>query len=423
MATEWAILEFRPYISAKISSFTEVLENLDPSTNPSYPWLMWFKTKFETLVDPYFRDNFRDYLLSQFTDDPMRCITKFALKAELKKISKLYAGEQRVFTMSPLEHCIAVNLFDLDCNKQLYDAALYTSSCCGLATQHHGFDAIIRHLSRFPFCYEYDCRFHEMTFGVWLHKAVFKLRQALFQVPLTLEQRKAHWNLTKDKFSGWTVNSEGKLFWLNSCNKSGQSSTLVDNTFGSLIRLYAIFIRIFFEKFGYMPNYRTHFTTHVAVACVGDDINFSTDYDWFTFDIVSQYAYTMFFSVFVSDHPEPRPACEVPFLSQVPVKGPDGCWQGILDRNKMLSSLVYSGEDSSYLNDLIRLFGLRNQSGNDLEFVAICDEALKWFAQYFPLWQNDPEFHLAMSNYLSPQDLYDLWHSTALKARVSTGSL
>lgn len=418
----WAVRsvvhQLKPFISAELSPIQRVVEYSDFSTNPGYPWLLWHPTKMSAWLDRRFQESFQSYFDSQFTDSPMLAFTKFFLKGELRTLAKMLDNDQRVIAGVAFEHVLSTNVFDLDFNQQLYASACQTFSCAGMSMMHHGMDRVVQRLSRFPNAYELDAFRHEMTFHEWLHEDVASVRKALYAVPLTPYEEKGYDNLVRQKYSGPMLDSTGSVYWLPRSQKSGQSSTLPDNTLGSELRFEMCFCDLWLKAFGVWPTIRDYLDNVVTVV-VGDDLNFScSDHvsHFFNMYTISHWFFKEMNLIMKTDHWEPQPASSLSFLSHVPVlqKTSHVCHVPVLDYSKLCSSLFLGGQDFTFLGDLRRLVGLRIVGWTNLKFRTLCDYVLRTLVPFFPLWQGSQEFRDIMNGWLPDDELFELWHAAGL---------
>jgi hypothetical protein len=411
LATEWMIASYSPLIRAGLMSENECLRHMDGSTNPGWPELLSYKDKRSCVWDVRWQREYDSYKSSMFTDFPERIFSKFSMKPELLKVSKLDAAEQRIINMTGLKHCLLCNCFDLDFNLQLTNACGLNGSRVGMSMQKHGAHDYVTSLSSHKYAFELDAWRQEMSFQRFLCEAVTKIRRGCVAAlsSLTSLFGKAYTYVAREKFEGPVVDSEGWVYWLSWILKSGQISTLHDNTLGSEARLMAVFISLYHKEYGVWPTLHD-WKTRVSVCIVGDDVNYSTDDEWFFAEHVIPEYYRLFYVVMKTDTYEPRSAHELTFLSHEIYLHPDGCFQGKLNSEKMLCSLLFNGETQDFLGDLQRVVSIRQMVGNNPEMVDLCDKIIYNLRAHFPLWADDQRFKNIMASYKSPQQLYDLWH-------------
>jgi hypothetical protein len=445
LAEDWIVHELLPYCTSKISSLDEVLEYLDLTKNPGGLWLNSYSTKYECLTDPHFDDWFRTvYFPSQFTDEPVLTFTTWFMKTEMRAYEKAFTNALRSISGKSVEHVVAMNVFDLNFNRDFVKYGGHGWSALGVPLVRSGWNHhILQRLDRHPNSFEVDGRLWDSTFHRSTFDRVQSVRVRLFRCVgftphlaewatmceslrdlETLQARdpdsvhtrtmRAWHNLYLQKMGGPQILSDGTVLWKDYGNDSGQCSTIVDNTLGSKVRLCACFISLFRAKHDRFPLL-SEFNRFVSDLHLGDDANFSVSndiVDWFNAETYALWCRNALGVIMTTPCVEPRPAKDVEFLSQKTVYT-RGYPLPQLNGQKMLCSLRWGNEHAGDLTlTLQRALQFRMILFTDVERFKFVDEFVHWLLlRYGHVMSGSPEWEACLHAYFTPGELTNLWIS------------
>jgi hypothetical protein len=313
--------------------------------------------------DLYFM-NFWDEL--KYDEMKMRPIWTCAQKVELRSVQKLLENNIRVFTASPLEHSLALNIFCWDMNNRFYQSHLKTWSAVGMTKFMGVWDQLYQKLQRFFKGWALDVSQWDSSCFRETLEGQAQLRWSFLKEKWkTSDNRTRFFNLYDHIINSVIVLENGFLVQKFTGNPSGSANTVVDNTM-ILFRLLAYaWITIMGDDASYED-----FMENVFAVLYGDDNTFSVHErvrDRFNAKSIAEVFASVGFKVTTDDW-EARPIIELDFLSngfrydqgiQMVVPVPE--------TNKVLSSLLYGSGDADIRWHFLRACNLRNDSWGNLE--------------------------------------------------------
>jgi hypothetical protein len=414
LTEEWIVHQLRPFISPELTPLQEVVKYCDFTTNPGVPWNYYHRTKMSCFLDPKFRDEFLPIYWERLSSsEPIISFTKEFMKSENRKVSKLLYDDQRIIAGTALEHVLCGNIFELSFNKQLYACALLSFSCAGMSLMHHGMNSIVLKLDRFPNCWELDAYRHEMTFQRWGHDSVHRIKKSFMRLPHELTLK---WDeISRQKYSGPLVLSDGSVYWLRHCQKSGQFSTLPDNTLHTEHRFEMCFVDLFMRQYSREPHI-ADYLDNVVTCVVGDDLNFSVSNSfvgWFNFRTISKWFREELGLIQKTDFEEPRRASQLSFLSHHSELTPFGCYEPQLEFDKLVTSLFFGGQGFNLWDDLERMAGLRIVGWTNVRFRRLTDWLLYQMRDKLAFWKGTPELAKFQSEWKTDREIFQLFHPHA----------
>jgi hypothetical protein len=373
----------------RIWSVQQVLDYLDLSKSPGYPWCNFgCSTKADALQHPKFSE-LMDIMSNSMDVELPRSITRvsgveqvqicldkgiyvpiaaFIQKVEILKKKKLYEDQQRAVIASDFLHVLFTDVYDGDFNQKLVQIGRTNSTPIALGQNFHsgGWDRMVRRLSRFPNGFEADASEHESTLWAWWTEKVYDLRCSFMN--LSPRHRKRYWFVSVFKSIGLyvtasIVHKEAKeaaalVGWFCGVQKSGQASTLPDNTLVTPCRIYSGIVNLFRLRYGYRPTL-SWVQSMIEDVAMGDDLNL-THADEFPFSFIDVLARVWVLTGVLINTPVsyPRPAHELEFCSQHSVVK-NGRYVPLLKTGKMTASIARGTERSNLLSAFERLTSLR----------------------------------------------------------------
>jgi hypothetical protein len=380
---------------------------LDLSRSPGWPWTNWHRTKKETLCDPKFERFWSVFWASQFTDDPIVSFTQDFLKSELRTLSKMEVDDVRSIAGVSFELVLAGNRFDLKFNKSFVEKRDLLPVMVGYSTSGGGWSNGIYKLAPYlDNVYEFDVDRHEQTFRKWEHDFVQSLRENFSHV--SEPELKAWRNVARQKCTGPIVDGLGYVRWLFGTQKSGQWSTLIDNTLITWIRMVAAFIDMFKDFEGREPT-DAEIHDGFRLLIVGDDCNFSTKHLWFKpLNLKFWFWQNLRLSTsFPTD--QPRNVHDVSFLSAKTVMM-NGVPIPSLDTDKCLASIFLGNENVELSSTLLRLCNIRTMTWPNAEVRSFLDLLIGKIREQNPLVGDTS---VLLSAYKTDKQLCEFWTAQA----------
>jgi hypothetical protein len=262
-ATTWVYQIFRPFMQCEFATHQEVIDNMDLSTSPGYPYSLVWPTKrhvFEAIGFDWLDRAFEDW-----KENPYQGIFKNFLKEEVREIGK----DTRGILAGPLDISYFMSRFFLNQNEGFYDSYLLTPSAIGISRDGLDWNRLYHKLARHSKGADLDAKKFDSRMQPILLRQVQKLRQH-FLLP---HQRWAVPMIADcyDQLIETVCNVEGELVQKSGGNPTGSVNTAPDNTLVLTILLCYAFIVLNPGKSIY------DFLKYVAAAEYGDDLTYTWD--------------------------------------------------------------------------------------------------------------------------------------------------
>jgi hypothetical protein len=203
------------------------------------------------------------------------------------------------------------------------------------------------------------------------------------------------------------LTSEGVLVMKLGGNPSGSVNTISDNTLILYTLLAFAWLMIAPEG---MDSYEA-FEAHTSKALVGDDNTFTVSPEAINFfnahNIIPVWKDIGITTT--TDCMEPRPVEELDFLSAHTVVI-DGCAVPLMDRNKILTSLLYSRYPDDPAYTLTRVTAMQRVAWADVPMRRYLQEFVSWMIkEYDPVLCQDPEWVRARTQIPTSLELRELF--------------
>lgn len=420
-ATNWMSMQFSPYMSdSELLSAEAVINGTDGSGSPGFPWNTIHR-KCDDFYDSEDASHLGKYWDKCDTCEGAFCIWNSFLKEELRKQTKIDAGDIRQINGCPVEFKVAMNRFCLDANNRFYRAHLNTASAVGINKFRGGWNQLYKKLNRFPTGFALDVKRWDSHFPRMLFKAICQLRFDCLQPEF---QTELNWNklssLYEQIICSATVLSWGEVIATRLGNPSGSPNTVVDNTLGLYALISYCWIRSCQEA-GRETDY-ADFNRQVVLALYGDDNTFTASEEGLELlkpAQVKRFAIELGFQV-TADADEPMPVLELDFLSSKFVQLKNGfvVWRP-KDPEKAKASLAFRS-DGNVLTSWSRACAHRINSFFEKSVFKTADDYCKHLLHKLDIvYGDDPEWVAAKPQYLSLRRIHNLY--TQKEAGLSDG--
>lgn len=408
-AWAWTANHFGPFMrDSKISTYDEVVSELDLTTSTGYPFNKVFAKKRELLEqDPDFKQ-FMEEDWERLKHFCWSCIATSSLKEELRAEEKIIDNSIRTFISMPIDATIhGKRLYD-DMNNKFYNSYLHTASAVGMSPYDGNWHVLYEKLMKFgkeSLGWDLDESQYDSSlrsFMMW-NCANFRFNM-LRKEDRTEENRQRNQVYYRNLNHTFIITPNGVLVMKKGGNPSGGVNTIVDNT----LSLYALlcYAWICIHEDREIETSYEEFNANTSAALVGDDNTFTvspTKID--IFNATNIIAIWVEIGVTTTcDSLKPRPVHELSFLS-ARFYNMRGIMVPLYDRNKLMTTLLYSRhKQQSPAFALERVAGIMS--------VGWCDEPLRNFCwnlvtylrlKYGRTMINDPHWNLAITQIKTDQ--------------------
>lgn len=262
-------------LRGKMLDHDAVINAMDFSTSPGFPWVERFPTKGDFVEDStalmilkqYWRD-FHTY------SEPTFCVAS-ALKEELRTLDKIYDNKIRQIAAFPIEAVYTFNRYFLDQNNKLYARHTQGPHAVGFSIFDGGWNNIYQKLAKFDQGFELDISSQDANFAPFMSDAICEWRVdgvTQFSGEFTPEVHRARMRqLYRENQHSMLVTPEGLLIEKVGGNNSGQPNTIVDNTAEAYLALSYAAIRMGYKK--------TEFHASVSFIILGDNVTITVHPD------------------------------------------------------------------------------------------------------------------------------------------------
>lgn len=408
-AWQWCERHFGPHMQgARVKSIAEVMESVDKSTSPGYPWTRKYRTKkimFEDWKD------FGQYLEEDWERlrDPMYvAVFGNSLKEEIRPREKIDANSIRTFTAGPVEMTVHGNRLFEDMNRKFYASHLQTASVVGFTPLKGGWDRLYRKLKSHPNGFALDESQYDSSLRAYMMWGCAQFRWNMLReedrTPENLERLLVYY---QNLINTVIITPDG-VFVRKTCgNPSGSVNTISDNTLILFVLLAFGWIMLApVEKCSYCE-----FMQEVALALCGDDNTWSVSNE----SLVFYNARALVFEwgrlgvITTTDSLDPRPVEELDFLSAFTVFV-DGVACPLYNRQKILTSLLYSSHPQDPTYTLIRACAMLRVGWTDPQLRGYLKELISWLIQqYGVVLQNSNEWREALCQIPTEENLRELF--------------
>jgi hypothetical protein len=389
-AFQWMERHFGPYmLCSRVKNQKEVVDGLDMSTSPGFPWTRKYATK-RSMVDEW--KDFHQYMeddWDRLKQDEYVAIFGNSLKEEIRPQEKIDANSIRTFTAGPVEMTVHGNRLFEDMNERFYASHLKTASVVGFTPLKGGWDLLISKLKKHPNGFALDESQYDSSLRAYLMWACAEFRwHMLCPEDQTEDNYKRVRIYYRNLVNTLILTSDGVFVIKKGGNPSGSVNTISDNTLILFILLAYGWIMLVPEDSLNLSS----FEDSVALALCGDDNT------WTVSDAMLPYFNAVSLIkvwrevgiVTTTDSLKPRPVEELDFLSAFTVYV-DGVAVPIYNREKMLTSLLYSQQPNDPSYSLIRACAILR--------VTWADEHMRNYLKEYIAWLVDEYGNVLAGNY------------------------
>jgi len=404
-AVDWLHCHFGVHMqNSRVKTMDEVIKGLDMTTSPGFPWTRKYANK-RAMYDSW--KGFEQYMEDDWTrliDDEYVAVFGNSLKEEIRLQEKIDANSLRTFTAGPVEMTIHGNRLFEDMNEKFYASHLQTASAVGFSPWKGGWNNLVRKLSKHPNGFALDESQYDSSLRAHLMWAVAEFRWSMLReedrTPDNLARLRVYY---RNLINTVIITSDGVFIMKQGGNPSGSVNTIVDNT----LILYLLL------AYGWQmvspSEFRSYqaFEEHLALALVGDDNTWTVSDEAVSFfnarSLIVEWARIGVTTT--TDCLDPRPVDELDFLSAFTVYV-DGIAIPIYNRQKLLSSLLYSRSPGDPAYTLVRAAALLRVGWADVQIRCYLREFISWLVEmYGPVLRDSKEWKDALSSVPLESDL------------------
>lgn len=409
-AWEWTEKHFGVYMSnSSVRTAEEVIPQLDMNTSSGAPFNVRFPTKKELFSEvPEMTSWLNEDWERLATDPEYTFLFTSSLKEEVRPAEKIVANKIRTFLAGAVDGTVHGNRLFADMNEKMNASYLKSASGVGMSPYGGNWDRLYRKLNVFDNGYALDESEYDSSLRSYMMWACARLRWKMLraedQTLANLQRIKVYY---RNLINSLVVTAEGVLVFKLTGNPSGSVNTINDNT----LILYALLAYAWIRTCGPNPNY-SEYENNTAKILVGDD-NTWTVSDWAHefFNGKSVIAeWNLIGVTTTTDSLEPRPACELDFLSAHTI-----FYQGqavpVYDRTKFMTSLLYAPTaHHTPAVTLTRTAALLTVGWTDSQFRKFARELIEWLLyKYDTICAEDPDWIQAKCGILSDARLSKLF--------------
>jgi uncharacterized protein YeaC (DUF1315 family) len=406
---QWMERCFAPYMQgSRVKSQEEAVVGLDKTTSPGFPWTRKYAKK-RAMCEEW--KDFEKYMGDDW--DRLRnkryvAVFGNSLKEEVRPRVKIDANSIRTFTAGPIEMTIHGNRLFEDMNERFYASHLQSPSVVGFSPLKRGWDALIRKLKKHPNGFALDESQYDSSLRAYMMWAVAEFRwRMLRSEDQTPEMKERLLSYYRNLVNTMIITSDGVFVLKQGGNPSGSVNTISDNTLILFILLAYGWIMVVPDE---LCNYEA-FCRETSLALCGDDNT------WTVSDVAVPF-FNARALIEVWDHigvttttdcMDPRPVDELDFLSAFTVYI-DGVAVPLYNREKLLTSLLYSRHPDDAAFTLVRACALLRIAWADVQMRDYLKELITWLVQRFgPVLSGTNEWRLAMTQIPTEFDLRQLF--------------
>jgi len=412
LARSWVMEDEKPYISGYSTTTHEwALNELDARKSPGSPW-----NRVSTSTGQWLKD-YPDHLERLWEKLGKRGSDYVYLwsnseKEELRAVEKLADRKIRTFVASSKEMVYA--------SHRLFGKS-YEAWCENHAELNHGigfnkyeggWDKLTRKISKHPNAFGADvdgrdghCWLDGVAHYSWMDWLVLN----------SPDRTTANYNrfvsILKNRCFSYVVDPDGYVWVIPGGNKSGDPKTIQINTRQTKEEFYYAWVRLTGIRD------RKVMRENVEFDITGDDVIFSVSnafVEVFNFTTVSKLIQSEYGTVWTTDYPSPRHACNVPYLSNYGViRG--GIWVATPVSNKIMNSLMKATKKSSPAMSLVRAWACyREVYWNDTWRALVRTHIHALMKRYGRSQKDDPDWQLALTSASTDDEVEILWGISSL---------
>lgn len=408
-AFQWMERHFGPYMqNSRVKTQEEVVQGLDMSTSPGFPWTRKYAKKRAMCDDWKDFSRYMEEDWERLRNPNYVAIFGNSLKEEVRPRVKIDANSIRTFTAGPIEMTIHGNRLFEDMNEKFYASHLKTASVVGFTPLKGGWNTLYRKLRKFANGFALDESQYDSSLRAFLMWGCAEFRWRMLrsedQTPENKERLLSYYcNLVNTLI----ITSEGVFVRKQGGNPSGSVNTITDNTLILFVLLAYGWIMIVPEE---IRSYEK-FDSELSLALCGDDNT------WTVSDRAVPYfnARTLIDEwgrigiTTTTDCLDPRPVEELDFLSAFTIFV-DGIAVPLYNRNKLLTSLLYSRFPGDPSYTLIRACAILRVAWPDETMRCYLKELISWLVQeYGTVLQGEETWRQAMCQIPTESELRSLF--------------
>lgn len=381
-ACQWMERHFGPYmLCSRVKTQEEVVAGLDLTTSAGFPWNKKYANKREMIENMSEFSQFMQDDWDRLKSDEYVAVFGNSLKEEVRPQEKIDANSIRTFTAGPIEMTIHGNRLFEDMNERFYASHLKTASVVGFSTQYRGWDELISKLRAHPNGFALDESQYDSSLRAYLMWACAEFRWHMLRpedqsVDNFMRLRIYYRNLVNTLI----ITSDGVFVLKKGGNPSGSVNTISDNTLILFILL----------AYGWIMNAPSDmlslgdFEENLALALCGDDNTWTvSDKAVLFFNAKSLIGVWKEIGITTTtDSLIPRPVEELDFLSAYTVYV-DGVAVPLYNRNKLLTSLLYSRYPNNPAYTLIRASAMLRVGWADKQMRDYLRELIAWLVKEY----------------------------------------
>ena len=411
--------EFSCMMNSRMMTYDEVLDKLDSSKSPGYPWTLKYRYKYDYWLSDEHKF-FDKYFESLGTDSPINTLASITIKEELRETSKVNDGNIRTIATVDVNHLVAHSILMMDQNDKLTANHLKCSSGLGLSLMYGGAQRLYEYLTPWgdvPCIMSIDGKKFDSTYHDQASELIYDFRYDCLATTYKNDTtRKKFENIRKQIWNVFLVDIDGAVYMKATGNLSGQGSTTPDNILKNWLDFFFLWLLCVPEQF---KNYAS-FKKFTRCLFVGDDAIIAVHPDfqqYFNKASINEHAHRMNMKYeFESDNFERF--CNVSFIGHkfLYKKIPNTQYKMYLphiDCNKMRTSLVRFNTTKDLHQSIVRCNGLRAET-------FACESCRVWFSDiyiYLKQMLSVPYTHAsltAISTYFSDDQLWELYTNLTL---------
>jgi len=404
-SADWLRRHFGVHMqNSRVKSQEEVVVGLDMTTSPGFPWTRKYANK-RAMYDDW--KEFSQYMEDDW--DRLKCndyvaIFGNSLKEEIRLAEKIDANSLRTFTAGPIEMTIHGNRLFEDMNEKFYASHLKTASVVGFSPWKGGWDELYRKLKKFDNGFALDESQYDSSLRAYLMWAVAEFRWSMLReedrTPDNLARLQVYY---RNLINTVIITSDGVFVQKQGGNPSGSVNTIVDNT----LILYMLLAYAWQMSCPSAMRSYEAFDASLALALCGDDNTWTVSDEALCFfnarSVIEEWA--KIGVITTTDCLDPRPVEELDFLSAFTVFI-DGIAIPIYNREKLLTSLLYSRLPGDPAYTLIRAAALLRVGWADVQVRGYLREFISWLvSSYGNVLRDSKEWKDALSQVPLEEDL------------------
>jgi len=408
-ASIWMERQFGPHMSnSRVKDLQEVVDGLDKTTSPGFPWIKKYATK-RAMIDDW--KEFSSYMSDDWERlrDPLYCaVFGNSLKEEIRPAKKIEENSLRTFTAGPIEMTIHGNRLFEDMNQRFYRSHLKTASVVGFSPLKGGWNELYRKLMKHRNGFALDESQYDSSLRIYLMWACAEFRWKMLRVEdqtqENLDRLKIYY---RNLIHTLIITSEGVFVMKQTGNPSGSVNTIVDNT----LILYMLLAYAWIMTSSEVMNTYAAFDEELSLALCGDDNTWTVSDDALPFfnarSVIEEWKRIGVTTT--TDCLDPRNVEELDFLSAFTVFI-DGIAVPLYKREKLLTSLLYSRSPDEPAFTLLRATGLLRIAWADTQMRGYLRELIEWLiVEYGEVLKYEIDWKAAMSQIPTERDLRDLF--------------